>query len=134
MKKFCRTGARRWAGLLLSVLVIGACAESTGVVDVDGVRLQTDGSRIQLTNNTDSPVFFYVVGMKSAPLYDPYLCLDASRCTPLEPGVTQSIPYPTFNGERETEAILTWWHSVVGPDGQLRADSFRTRRFPLPLF
>lgn len=47
-------------------------------------------------------------------------------CTPIAPGATRHEAHPApFNGVAEHEAIVYWWHAVIGPADAVQPDSIR---------
>lgn len=113
--------------LLFFAAAIVACTSPAAPTGTGGVETLARNGQIEITNRTRAPIFTFVVGREGLALADWVPCVDAAKCQPLAPGAQRSAPYPI--GERE--ALVNWWHAVMGLDGRLRPDRIHVAIVPL---
>ena len=114
--------------LLVAAFLVGlnSCDSSTAPTWIGGVSVVARNERIELQNRTTSPVFTMVLGRKAAELTYWFPCVDSIQCPPVAPRATRVEPYPQgLHGVAEREALVYWWHAMLGPDGLMHADSVR---------
>ena len=88
--------------------------------------------QLEVINGTTMPVYTFVVGREMAKVVRWAPCVDDAQCPPLAPGASRRTPLPRGpGGAAEQEALVNWWHRVVGPDSVARMDSVRTIVVPL---
>src|SRR5687767_13666321 len=126
-------GGRQQIAFLAAILVsLVACGDGTEPTQIGGVEAVARLGQIEITNRTTSPVFTFVIGRESAALVDWIACVNAAVCPPLAPNDIKRVPYPKkTDGRPEREALVYWWHAVLGSNGQQRPDSIRVGIVPL---
>ena len=69
------------------------------------------GDALYVTNETNRPVFYFVVGREEAKLLDwaPTLNSDFR----LLPGETVRIPHAQLHLEQGEDVFVSWWHAVL---------------------
>lgn len=102
-----------------------ACSSSLAPVNVGGVVARVDDGTFIVRNDTQSPVFTFVIGRETATRTDWIICADPDRCDPLAPAATRRTPLTAISGGGEAELQFSWWHGVATPNGW-GWDSIRT--------
>lgn len=108
--------ARSFSTFALLVLA-AACSSSLAPVNVGGVVVRVDDGQFLVRNETDKPIFTFVVGRETATRIDWIMCADPDRCDPLASGATRRTPLTQISGGDEPELQFSWWHGVATPNG-----------------
>ena len=123
---------RAGAPLVLSAVVLAAaCRDPLAPNQVAVVNLATVRT-IVVANRTSTPVFVMVIGRNQMTVIDYLMCADPDRCNPIAPGASRKYDYPgPFGGAAEKEAVVSWWHSTRGSDGNYRVVDVGGKVVPL---
>jgi hypothetical protein len=95
-----------------------ACGSSTAPAD-SSLRVSAKDAAVQLTNDSERPVFYFVYERGAAAGINWAACIDAT-CPSVAPGSRAAAPYSAIGGygPGKREAIVWWWEAVAGPDGE----------------
>ena len=92
-----------------------------------GAELQVTArpGELELRNLDTLSVHTAVFGGTGSPLF---LGCAGPGCPALAPGAVQVVPNSDVYGYSTThrDAVVYWWHSVIGADGQWQGDSMRS--------
>ena len=105
----------------VAVLAIVACSSPVEppAINVEQVIFAPREPTIRITNRTDAPVYWFIVGRKASALVDwrPMVC---DECPSIAPNATVSRRYDeSLIDASEREAFVYWWHAVI-VDGERR--------------
>lgn len=107
--------------------VLLACGNPTGTGST-GLLVRAAPPVLNLTNQTATAVYTFVIDRGAAAYTDWAPCSDPYACVAIKGGGTNALAYAQIAGysSTSTEAIVYWWHLV--PDGKdgFRPDSVRS--------
>jgi hypothetical protein len=122
----------RWIAVLGSFAAAAACDTPFGLRELNGVSADARNQQVIVTNNSASPIFGYVMGRVSETRVDPFLCVDAAQCPPIQPRDSRIYPYATISFDPgEIEVVVRWWHAVPDGSGGVRPGDFGSLIVPL---
>ena len=106
--------------------VLLACGSPTGTGST-GLLVRAAPPVLNLTNQTATAVYTFVIDRGAAAYTDWAPCSDPGSCASIKLGETSSLPYAHIAGysSTSTEAIVYWWHLVPGGSNGFRPDSVR---------
>ena len=89
-----------------------ACEHTTKPQSHTGeVVVRSASSKLHITNKTDAPIYYFVVGRVSAASINWVAFSNVSNR--IVKDSTMSIPYnDIYRGEHEKEVIVHWWHAA----------------------
>lgn len=123
---------RASASLVLSAVVFAAACRDPMAPNQVTVVIVPSARTIVVANRTSTPVFVMVIGRNLMTVVDYMMCADPDRCNPIAPGASRKYDYPgPFGGTAEKEAVVSWWHSTRGSDGNYRVVDVGRKVVPL---
>ena len=122
----------RWTSVFGAVLVAAGCDTPFEVRELNGVSVDVHDQQVVVTNSSAGPVFAFVIGREIEARTDWIPCVDAVRCSPIEPGSSRSYPYATIMREPwEKEVVVRWWHAAPDASGVVKPTDFGSVVVPL---
>ena len=112
------------SAMMLLLLASSACNSATEprTIDVEDVVFTARKPTLEIRNNTDKPIFYFVVGRNASAYTDWYPCVDETECPTIPPKGTLVKTYQELGIQQtEVEALVWWWHAVT-VDGQRKPE------------
>jgi len=116
------------SSILFAVLALAGCGSPTAVSS-DLITAQASNKTLQITNNTNDRVYYFVAESSTLPLLDWAVCIEPTNnsCQHVEAHATAAIAYSQIVGQASAgeRAVVFHWKLIPAASGKYQFDSIR---------
>lgn len=119
--------ARTWSAIVAAGIGFSGCSDPVSVrTDILAARIVDQ--RLELTNRSTTPVYYFAADKNMLALIDWVICTQPSECNSVAPRSTRSVPFRDIPGAGDgSEIVVYHWRLVPGQSATgYVADSLRT--------
>ena len=117
------------SSILLAVLALAGC-DNPVVPSSDLISARSSNQTLQITNDTDNPVYYFVAERGTLALLDWAVCTDPTdgRCKSVAAHATAQISYESIVGpaEKGSKVVVYHWRLIPAGAAKFEADSIRS--------
>ena len=117
---------KRLVSVMLAAFALGACSDPTSV-ESDIISAQAASGRLNITNNSDDPVYYFAADREALALIDWAPCQDPARCNAIPPHSTRTIAFQSIAGYQtgSGSALVYHWKLLERAPAGYQIDSIR---------